>query len=136
MTAQKHTPEPWHAPGIGEVCDESGRCIGIMIDCNPVEEELRPDPELEEGDANARRIVACVNACAGIDTAHLELALAGGVTVLQELDRVNQQRDQLRAALEDVMKWIENWDAEFTFDPDWPESRDKARAALAAMEGV
>lgn len=88
MTQQKHTPEPWRAPGIGEVCDESGRCIGIMIDY-----------------ANARRVVACINACAGISTDVLELGrVSPDAFELEEsrADKAEQQRDQLRAALEAI----------------------------------
>lgn len=104
----EHTPTPWHAPGIGEICDQSGRVIAICIDCNPVEEALRPDPALDEAEANARRIVACINACAGLDTDYLEnvgLPEFVGKTLCadlaqQELDAVTAQRDQLQSKLE------------------------------------
>jgi len=32
-----------------------------------------------------------------------------------------------------VMSWIDNWSPEFSCDPDWPDDRDKAHAAIAAQ---
>lgn len=40
------------------------------------------------------------------------------------------ERDRLREALKGVMLWITNWQPEFTYDPDWPEYKEKARQAL------
>ena len=34
-----------------------------------------------------------------------------------------------------VMSWIDNWSPEFSYDPDWPDDRDKARSAIAAAQG-
>ena len=103
----EHTKEPWHSPGIGEVCDQSGRVIAICIDCNPVEEELRPDPALDEGDANARRIVACINACAGLDTEKLEQQNSdGGFPMWMFVRDVVAQRDELLAALEALLEEV------------------------------
>ena len=34
-----------------------------------------------------------------------------------------------------VMSWIDNWSPEFSCDPDWPDDRDKAHAAIAAAQG-
>lgn len=62
----------------------------------PRDESGFPD---SEGKANARRIVACWNACHGLPTDELEqngLASAFGNQLLQ----VEQQRDALRKALE------------------------------------
>lgn len=58
--SQQHTPEPWKHVGQGDI-------IGANND-DACAAYLRTDI----GDANARRIVACVNACAGIPTASLE----------------------------------------------------------------
>ncbi len=61
--AIEHTPEPWHQcaePELGAlILDGKQRAIG---DCDG-------PPNAHE---NARRIVACVNACAGIPTEELE----------------------------------------------------------------
>lgn len=58
MTEAKHTPEPW---GVwrephehGTITDELGRHIARLLNGT------------HETDANAERIVSCVNACAGL----------------------------------------------------------------------
>lgn len=47
-------PGQWHAPGLGELHDHLGRQIGVFIDCDPVEEALRPFPDLEYGERLAK----------------------------------------------------------------------------------
>lgn len=34
-----------------------------------------------------------------------------------------------------VMSWIDIWSPEFSYDPNWPDDRDKARSAIAAAQG-
>lgn len=69
-TEPKHTPEPWQA--IGSRADRAiisdGRSIARVWGA------IQPDdrPPHDQADANAARIVACVNACAGIPTEELE----------------------------------------------------------------
>lgn len=53
-----HSPEPWELGYYGTVRDASGRVI-------------LASPE-DASDDNLRRLVACVNACAGIPTEDLE----------------------------------------------------------------
>lgn len=48
----------WHAPGLGEVHDSTGRVIAMCVDVDPVEEEQRPSPSLAEGEQLARLIAA------------------------------------------------------------------------------
>jgi len=42
---------------------------------------------------------------------------------------------RLLEALEEVMGWIDNWDPNFAMDDEWPDTRNKARAAIAAAKG-
>lgn len=49
----------WHAPGLGEVHDSECRVIACCVDVDPVEEELRPSPALEEGNLIASFIANC-----------------------------------------------------------------------------
>lgn len=42
----------------------------------------------------------------------------------------------LTAALSEVMEWIGNWNPDFERDAEWPETRDKARAAIARARGT
>lgn len=68
-TQAKHTPEPWHTEGespyhIAIVYHQPGKKFKVVA--------RTPDGTTKENKANARRIVACVNACAGIDTETME----------------------------------------------------------------
>lgn len=101
-----HTKEPW-IYGVGDT-EEFGMVFGVGLPTLPnwtVVAVLSPFDQLNELDeANARRIVACVNACAGIDTSSLEIINKHGVTLrdmlagaqTQMID-LEQQRYQLRA---------------------------------------
>ena len=40
------------------------------------------------------------------------------------------ERERLKAALGDVMEWIDNWSPPFTQDGEWAETELKARKAL------
>ena len=103
-------------------------------------------------EANAERLVACWNACQGIDTADLK---SGSVSIIQKLhddvaQRVLEQRDELLAALkvfQDQCEMMEsaNWRKwEELASPEeferWVKSRAthmalQARAAIAKVEG-
>ncbi|MFY8182601.1 MAG: hypothetical protein ACOVKL_00130 [Polynucleobacter sp.] len=49
----------------------------------------------------------------------------------KKLHEVNQE---LIEALKQTMSWIDNWSPEFTYDPDWSNHEDKAKAAIANAE--
>ena len=89
----EHTPEPWFwSEKYGEVCfrsKEDDQSYGIACPVDLTEE------------ANARRIVACVNACAGLPTEVLERYKLGVIGV--DYKSTKQQRDELLAALERFM---------------------------------
>lgn len=95
---QQHTPEPW---AIHE--DASGDIFISGSDHTYITEIGNPD---EDGAAaDARRIVACVNACRGLPTDELEqkgLVAAVGNQLL-ELER---QRDDWQKALGTVLATI------------------------------
>ncbi len=42
--------------------------------------------------------------------------------------------EQLQIALKSVMNWVSNWDPNFSYDPEWPETKDQASAALEEAE--
>lgn len=80
-----HTKEPWHVEGYGQMnrITDGKETVGYI---DPI---IRARPKIDdiaEGEANARRIVACVNACAGITNEALE---AGYIKHLVEWDEVN-----------------------------------------------
>ena len=68
----KHTKEPW------EFRDIYSYGIGFIYGAG-IEVAETNGNSLEEINANAKRIVACVNACAGITNEALEAGIVGGV---------------------------------------------------------
>ena len=92
-----HTPEPWkYEKELSAGCDEwlismdaGDRGRGICI------AETRPG-SVAGGQANAHRIVTCVNACAGMEDPAAEIA---------ELKR---QRDELLRDMQDVLDMLIN----------------------------
>lgn len=113
--SDQHTQEPWAVSH--EVFDNDGvpetvitgldgrAAIAVTIDFGPNNPGMR--------EANARRIVACVNACAGIATHELEL-MTGALSILNQIShklpekhtaaatKYRKQRDELLDALESM----------------------------------
>lgn len=101
MSETKHTPEPWRAVnGFDRRWRIHSETVSHLAEVS--------DP----GEANAHRIVLCINACAGIPD---EVLTAPGYSIKDELDSldaqiairmmVEQERDRFRArlaALEEV----------------------------------
>ena len=122
----KNTPEPW------KLCrnDQSvGDARGYAVcDVWP-----RGDDQLanEEGKDNARRIVACVNACAGLPTEQLESSPPGGV--LKGVAGLISQRDELLAALE-IIAASEEFHGD-SFVCDFGTLQGVAGAAIAKAKG-
>ena len=108
-----HTPEPWHVFNhswsdtsvLADGFDHAICCLDIN---HATEESQEKDAELME--ANARRIVACVNWCKGNSTEGMERAVEIGRPYAVERDdaygrelEITKQRDELLAALEKVL---------------------------------
>ena len=95
------TKEPWKF--TASIPEEGFECFWIESDDefrNPIA-DVR-GPQNDENTANARRIVACVNACAGISTDSLEpdgSAVMGWQRTARKLIDVTKQRDELLADL-------------------------------------
>jgi protein tyrosine phosphatase (PTP) superfamily phosphohydrolase (DUF442 family) len=91
-----HTSEPWFI---------DGQCAAAESDQvnNGFYTAICKGPD---GEANTRRIVACVNACRGLPTEELEqkgFVAAVGTQLL----KVEQQRDELLEALNEAVETIE-----------------------------
>lgn len=104
----EHTPEPWewskhkfNSPPFEGTLEQECGIYPPLGESGPV--------AIASGEANARRIVACVNACAGLSTGFLEQidsiqsALTGQLVVTEVLEN---QRDELLAAIDTVVKAI------------------------------
>lgn len=107
MSERKHTPEPWH---LCEVKNETGR-IKHLVPVDAEEMSLLTIVENDQAtfaaiynDDDARRIVACVNACAGIDTELLEIIEDNDKTLAGVIANVEKQRDELLAFAEEVRR--------------------------------
>lgn len=135
---RKHTPEPWK---LYRNDQSVGDAVGHAVcDVWP-----RGDDKIasEEGKANARRIVACVNACRGLPTDEMEksgLASAFGNQMLeleQQRDHIHAKVDELLAALVNAKESLER-----CYDvTEWPcngsTDQDKAIAiADAAIKKI
>jgi biotin-(acetyl-CoA carboxylase) ligase len=87
-------------------------------------------------EANARRIVACVNACVGISTNVLETLEDKTLNEMfkRQETEYQAQRDMLLAALKDV---VENWSAQFErqghLAPEWAK---RARSVIVEIEAT
>ena len=134
MSESKHTPEPWEF-GYGQT-REFGMCLGIGLNSAPdwhVVAVVSPADSVNHADeANARRIVACVNACAGVDTECLEVAPIGIFASKYGspgyIDQLEKQRDELLAENEQLRKDAERYrvlrDSEYQLDEDDPSVSD------------
>ena len=111
--AAAHSPEPWDCAAQTTMYSIEGRELTMIeVRANLTEAGWDSVAFVEAiwpgAHDNARRIVAAVNACAGIPTEALEQGVIR----------------QLVNALEDLYDWL---------TPDWQQSNlgDKARAAIA-----
>lgn len=116
----EHTKEPWaFTQKLSASENHRGYVLwddhyrSIIGDVSPRDEDGK------QGEANARRIVAAVNACAGIPTEVLETWAAdsgvarrvglANIALTAELTALRAQRDELAEALEVALRDIEDW---------------------------
>jgi hypothetical protein len=107
-----HTKEPWIA--VGKRIKQDLTIIGLSSDAGvtigSASGGSTSGPYFVENDeevaANARRIVACVNALSNVSTEWLESnksIVVLGAPIADRFREVEQQRDELLAALEDML---------------------------------
>lgn len=134
-----HTPEPWFCDG--DAIYNNVHCAG-----DPIAHVLTM-PFDDAGNAcDARRIVACVNACAGLDTEKLEAQNAEGNPLWQFVQEVIAQRDHWKANHENQVRrtriLIERTDmplervAAYNRMVELEQQRDQLLAALEALMPV
>lgn len=126
-----HTPEPWaiyEGESVHGVLDSTGRHLAEMW--------LRKD---WDSLANARRIVACVNACRGIETDLIEqmtAAVIAGNPVHEALygaQQLTRERDEARAMVRELLEALK--DASDWLESDGNEAHSY-RAIIAKAEGL
>ena len=130
--SEKYTKGPWSFGDVspdGSLLIVSGKRRRYVANVQ-VHQAPRAAGAFEEMErkANARRIVACVNACDGISTDELEeISRTGGMLGPREdVARTAKQRDELLEALEEMVR---------TFDKNHAPALDVARAAIAKATG-
>ncbi len=87
---------------------------------------------------DARRIIACVNACEGIPTPQLECDSAAFILLLNSRNSLEQQRDELLAALEKAKFAMEmrNWDWKSTASDDLQrDAYSSVKATITKIKG-
>ena len=101
-----HTKEPWRigrfaGPASYEVVRETVGATDIVVDTETGVYVLAQcnNNFPEDAKANARRIVACVNACAGLPTDTLKTIPSWSSAGVKTLADVVKQRDELLMAL-------------------------------------
>lgn len=107
MSELSYTKEPWSTEYRQSVCGYSQEIFDadgqVIATAAWYIVQVSPETITTNREQNARRIVACVNACAGLDTALLENITMLGDTLKDRIDVLRNeanQRDQLLAALE------------------------------------
>ncbi|MCR4451106.1 hypothetical protein [Aeromonas veronii] len=136
----KHTPEPWHLPP-GDMIFVSkvggkGYVAKMMPLGAPRDRKGLPTDISDEMCANARRIVACVNACAGVDTDLLEAGELDKPTML-----MMQENKDLKHLCGELLSALETVGAHTITDEDGDEvevlfgDMDRIQDAIAKAKG-
>ncbi len=103
-----HTPEPWLATAVKDKHSDLGPAFWL-IDAVPQPNQETAVAELcakpgDRSEANAKRIVACVNACAGIPTEQLKAGSVRGLLDAIDKKLVTEERGYLEDALAPFQK--------------------------------
>ncbi len=103
-----HTPEPWSIDGQTYIWAESIKDYVAITNSDPECSRIGYDEHCE----NARRIVACVNACAGVPNEFLEKIAKKEMDGSEffELGKITAQRENLQKTNENLKTYISLWD--------------------------
>ena len=134
MSENKHTPEPWYVvdqPWGNGTWINSGspdpHHEGFVADC----EDMNGDVDKDTARINARRIIACVNACEGIPTYQLTGEDGNPVILGDMIDLLRNHRDTLLSICEELRESAEYWS-----EYDVPLGIvERLTAAIASVEG-
>lgn len=130
MSAVLHTKGPWRVAEMGYsthpvyICTEYLRRGGPVVHGSAGAIAKLPHSKFHNIEANARRIVQCVNACEGLPND----ALDGGWTALG----MSHYAKSLEDALAEAIDWIETvHEGEYGHNTRRDDMADKLRAALS-----
>ena len=94
-TETKHTKEPWEHIHV---------CAGEEVIRGELNQESPPVVAIAQSQINARRIVACVNACAGISDEQLEDDKLDVFLQALRISSLDAQNKELREAATEVVE--------------------------------
>lgn len=104
----EHTKEPWYTSatddGLIEITNDERN--GAIVAIAEVSTGYNGQIGIEQ-EANARRIVACVNACAGFNTGQLENVLLFGDTLKQRFMVLSNLETELRCQRDGLLLALE-----------------------------
>jgi len=125
----EHTPEPWRQHEASKSLKARSR-LRVIVDSDYeyIIGELFQFGDADRREANAHRIVACVNACAGIPTELLEWPATRVTTWKAERDALREQVRELQAYLGTALHWMRQIDGD---EAKW--ARESMAARLLAQ---
>ena len=118
-TEQKHTPEPWALDTFEPITNDNAQWEICTISGSATPGTIATKVRIK----NARRIVACVNACASMDDPAHGIAETAAILNRACLARqaAERQRDELAAALRGL----------YDLRSEWMNRRNAARERFA-----
>lgn len=139
-----HTPGPWYS----EAAAKDGRRNGALVFAHGatggrvrIAEVGNMGSDYAEDEANAARIVACVNACEGMDTPEASIAFLRerGEALTEanaQLAATERERDELAAALKKVNQELWSKSVSVRRRPTLDELRAMFLDTRDALEGI
>lgn len=120
MIEQMHTPEPWRVgtngfSSIGIFANDSDD-VPLVSTCSNSTPKGMERARNGQSEANARRIVACVNACVGMSTEMIERGATGWLATAPTYAEAIEQRDQAWQELREIREAIKANPEESTLD--------------------
>jgi hypothetical protein len=97
----KHTPEPWEFKDTEMKITGAGDWFGLQVIAN-VSPKMSFTKGMGTQCANAARIVACVNACAGMDDPQVAIN-----QMAYERDKAKQERNKAENQCEELLEALE-----------------------------
>lgn len=129
----EHTKEPWQVSRVASLNIETEDGVSVASCGGRSDNRIDPEYLYNELQQNARRIVACVNACAGI--LNNELESISYAQLLESHNYIQLQRDELLAALkgaEEQLRYVGNGCP----DEAVHAAAENCRAAIAKAEAT